>query len=80
MNVNASLLPALKPPEPAQGRCTMRFAHLLVSEVMFVLKLKHGVGKIPYYFLVSLKCQRQDSRHGIETSTILEAETSYEQL
>ena len=55
MNVNASLLPALKPPDPAQGRSTMRFAHLLVSEVMFYLKLKHGVGKLPYYFLFSLK-------------------------
>jgi len=56
MNVNASLLLALMPPDPAQGRSTMQIAHLLVSEVMFALKLKHGVGKLPYYFLYSLKC------------------------
>jgi len=55
MNINASLLPALKPPDPAQGRSTMQFASLLVSEVTFALKVKHRVEKFSYYFLVSLK-------------------------
>ena len=55
INVNASLLPALKPPDPAQGRSTMQFASLLVSEVTFALKVKHRVEKFSYYFLVSLK-------------------------
>jgi hypothetical protein len=55
MNVNASLLPAFKQLDPAQGRSIMQFAHLLVPEVMFALKLKHGVGKLPHYFLISLK-------------------------
>ena len=49
-NVDASLPPALKPPDPAQGCFTMQVAHLLVSEVLFALKLKHGVGKLPHYF------------------------------
>jgi hypothetical protein len=55
MNVYASLLPALKPPDSAQGCSTLQVAHLLVSEVLFALKLKHGVGELPHYCLVSLK-------------------------
>ena len=71
-NVDASLLPALKPPDPAQGCSTMQVTHLLVSEVLFGLKLKHGVGKLPHYFLVSLNGNNKTVDVGLKLAPLWE--------